>query len=665
MRRSLVIALVALAACRSASKPAPAPAADAAPAAPRYDRVPRLELNRWAVRLDLPLYWILDADQDGTMDPAEVATLRFYPTAETWVRSGAFTPELATAYERIVAARAAGDAAPGADASPEAERQALVAQDLDGGRPTLVYSDFSGLSDDEKKFVRLMLDAADMVDELYELQNGAAELAGQLPDHPASRSLFRRNRGPLCVSPKVEQNPRCNALPSLARPVVGVYPAPVQKDPQFCAQLSKRPDAEKLLTPFTVVREQEGKLVAVPYHEAWPEPTKAVAMQLRLAADVLGPDEKPLAEYLRAAAQGFETDDWRAADEAWAKMNAENSKWYVRAAPDEIYWEPCARKAGYHLTFARINRDSLEWQKRLAPALGDMERAVAEKAGAPYKARDVKIHLPDFIDIVVNAGDDRGALGATIGQSLPNWGPVANEGRGRTVAMSNLYTDPDSMAARHEQAASLLDTASMGQYVDDPEPGLLATILHEASHNLGPAHEYAVKGKTDDAIFGGPLAAVFEELKSQTGALFLVELLVQKGILSPEMARQTYTDSVVWALGHVAQGMTTATGERKTYSQVAAIQVGFLLDEGALTWDPDAPAASGTDKGAFTIHLDKVPAASAKMMAVVGGIKARGDRAGAEALVKRYVDGDVVPQATIAERWLRSPKASFVYAVVL
>ena len=49
---------------------------------------------------------------------------------------------------------------------------------------------------------------------------------------------------------------------------------------------------------------------------------------------------------------------------------------------------------------------------------------------------------------MINAGDDRNPLGATIGESLPNWGPVANEGRGRTVAMVNLYLDPDSIAAR-------------------------------------------------------------------------------------------------------------------------------------------------------------------------------------------------------------------------
>src|SRR5690606_34999945 len=145
---------------------------------------------------------------------------------------------------------------------------------------------------------------------------------------------------------------------------------------------------------------------------------------------------------------------------------------------------------------------------KLAPIQQEMEQAIAAKAGAPYKARTVTFHLPDFIAIIVNAGDSRHALGATIGQSLPNWGPVANEGRGRTVAMVNINTDPDSRAARERQAASLLDVESMKLYPESTEPRLLSTILHEATHNLGPAHEYAVRGKKAAEVFTGPIASM-------------------------------------------------------------------------------------------------------------------------------------------------------------
>jgi hypothetical protein len=58
-------------------------------------------------------------------------------------------------------------------------------------------------------------------------------------------------------------------------------------------------------------------------------------------------------------------------------------------------------------------------------------------------------------------------------------------------------------------------------------------------------------------------------------------------------------------------------------------------------------------------------AACEDLMKEVGGIKARGDKAGAEALIKKYVDGTVVPHDTIKERYLRYPKANFVYSVAM
>ncbi|MDB4953774.1 MAG: Nudix hydrolase 3, partial [Myxococcales bacterium] len=443
-----------------------------------------------------------------------------------------------------------------------------------------------------------------------------------------------------------------------------VYPAELQSSDAFCKELEARKDAKSLLEPFTVVRGDAAKLFPVPYSDAYKDEMTTIAKELTAAADGLhDPGETALVTYLRAAAKSFTTNDWLPADEAWAKMTVDNSKWFVRIGPDEVYWEPCAQKAGFHLTFARINQGSKQWQSKLVPVQQEMEAAIAQRAGAPYKARKVTFHLPDFIDVVVNAGDDRPPLGATIGQSLPNWGPVANEGRGRTIAMVNLYGDPDSQSARRAQADSVFDAASMKLYAGTQEPSLLATILHEATHNLGPAHEYKVGGKTADEVFGGPVASVLEELKAQTGALFLLEFLRGKGLISDQLAQQSFADSIVWALGHVSQGMYTGSGARKTYGNVAAIQIGFLIEHGALTWNDQASANNGTDKGAFTIHGDKLVGAADEMMKAFAGIKARGDKPAADELIKRYVDGTIVPHKLIAERFLRFPKASFVYAV--
>ena len=611
-----------------------------------------MDFNRIAVQQNLPVYWIADRDQDKTIDPDEVAQLLFYPATDL---------SFAQMYERIVQAAAS----PGDLLTEDGKRRELVRRDLDQGRATLVFNDLSTLSDEERTFVGHMMKVANLVDDLYELQNGSAALADKLPPDPESHSLFRRNRGPKCVAPATEKDPLCSAIPGSPKPVFDLYPPELATQDKFCAVLEKHKDAKALLSPFTVVRGSGTNLTAVPYTQAYATQMTAIANELTAAADAIkDPAEQPLVTYLRAAAASFRSNEWGPADEAWAKMTVDNSKWYVRIAPDEVYWEPCASKAGLHLTFARINQGSRAWQQKLVPVQQEMEARIAKAAGPPYKARKVTFHLPDFIDIVINAGDDRDALGATIGQSLPNWGAVANEGRGRTVAMVNLYGDPDSLAARRAQAESLLDAGSMATYTGTTEPGLLSTILHEATHNLGPAHEYKVGGKKAGDVFGGPLASVMEELKAQTGALFLLSMLVDKKVISEDLAKQSLTDSIVWAFGHISQGMYTASGERKTYSNVAAIQIGYLIERGALVWDENATAANGKDKGAFRIDLAKMQGGTIESMMVdVARMKSKGDRKGAEALAKKYVDGTVVPHAIIQERFQRFPKASFVYSI--
>ena len=625
----------------------------------------RDDVNRLAARLNLPLFWRADDDGDGEVDPDEVVGLLFHPTRGEWVAEGAFTPAFFDAYERMVALAAEADPH-AALAEPERARRRLIDQELDQGYSTLIYNDLSGLGPEEAQFLSHMLEAGAVIDELYEVQRGSAALAAQLPpDDPASASVFRRNHGVGCIQPATEGDPLCSAIPGSPTQPVDAYPAALQADSDFCAVFVDHEDADLLLAPFTVALEADGDLRPQPYTEAYAEPMKAVARALRAAADALEPIETELAlrTYLRAAADSFESNDWEPADEAWSRMNAENSAWYVRIAPDEVYWDPCARKAGFHVTLARINPDSLRWQQRLVPVQQKMEDELAALIGAPYAARQVTFHLPDFIDIVTNHGDDRDAWGATLGQSLPNWGPVAREGRGRTVAMTNLYTDPDSLRVHRDQAEALLVAATMTAATDDPEADLLGTILHEAAHNLGPSHEYEVEGKTDDEVFGGPLATTMEELKAQTAALWYVDFLLREGLITPEFARQSYTASVLWCFNHISRGMYTDSGRPKPYSHVSAIHVGMLMDAGAVRWDPEATAANGRDRGAFTIDHDAVPAAVDQMMRQVGAMKATGDKAAAEVLVTRYVDGELVPQAEIAERVRRHPKATFVYAL--
>ena len=637
------------------------------PPATRHDRLSRTDFNRLAAERAVPLFWRADADGDHDLDSDELVTTWGLPGPDrgALVAGDRFTPAFEELYGKLVApAPALAADLP----APERARREAVLAELAQGLPTLVETDQRQASAEDQAVVDHIVAAAATIEQIFARQKGVLGMDAKIAaDDPASRMLFFRNQGPFCLAAKTERNPDCSALADRPHPISGLYPAAIQT-PGFCDQLAKAKNAPELMAHFAIVKAgaTPGTFVAEPYHVAYRDDMEVVAKHLDgAAAAVTSPGEAPFVAYLKAAAQAFRDNDWERADEAWAAMGNQPSRWYLRIGADEVYEDPCAWKAGFHVSFARINPGSVEWQQKLEPIKNELEGALAALAGKPYVARTVAFRLPDFIDIIINAGDARAPSGATIGQSLPNWGKVAEAG-GRTVAMTNLYTDADSATSLMGQATSLFCPATAAEFKTDPALSLMTTVLHEAAHNLGPAHDYKVGGKADDALFGGTLASTLEELKAQTSALYFTEWLAAKGVITPELARASHLRDLAWAFGHIAQGMYTADGTPKNYSQLAAIQVGSLVAAGVVQWKADAKAANGNDPGCFEVDLAAWKPAVDKLAERVLKVKGKGDKKDALAMKASFVDSKdswADLRGVIAERWLRAPRATMVYSV--
>ncbi|RME19884.1 MAG: hypothetical protein D6806_17500, partial [Deltaproteobacteria bacterium] len=257
-----------------AKKEHPAAEKTAAPAKPA-EPIDRQAFNAAAVRLDLPLFWKADTNGNGRPDPDEIVGLMFYDSKVRWTEGGRFTVQFEDALQSILTDLKNPLLPP---EPAERRRVELVRRDLDQGRPTLVYSDLSTLSPQEKKFFAIMVEVAGLIDELYARQLGIDVLRPRLAKaDPASRRLFARNWGPDCKGPETEKNPECTAIAGVRHPPVGIYPAELQKDEGFCRKLGARPDSKQLMAPFVAVRKKEGKLVAVPFNKAWPDLSGMVA----------------------------------------------------------------------------------------------------------------------------------------------------------------------------------------------------------------------------------------------------------------------------------------------------------------------------------------------------------------------------------------------------
>ncbi len=605
----------------------------------------RQEFNRLAALENVPLYW-----KHADFQPSSFVVIGTSSSADAapYIQDGEFTERFDAFYARLVNRR----------------RMEAVQRELDSGWLIAITTDMRDAPSTDRQIVRIIAEAGNIIEDLYATQLGTRAIGVEPHDMP-SRELLRRTHGYRCEGPKTRDDPYCHALITYDRPKSDAYPRDSAQDAAFCESLRTSANGNMLMDPFSVVRRVGKELLAVPYTDVYGDRMRAVAKRLHSARALLDASESAFAHYLDAAAKGFETNDWDDADEAWISMNSENSKWYLRIAPDEVYFDPCNSKAGFHLSFARINTSLLEWKNKLTPLRSKMEETLATHIGAPYRAREVSFALPDFIDVILNAGDSRDAFGATVGQSLPNWGPVAERGAGRTVVMTNLYNNADSRAVDKQKAKLLLDAESLAHLSDEPITQYLDILLHEATHNFGPHSDYQLDGKPPRLVFGGKTASILEELKAQVGALWFTAWLNKEGMIDDDTARAALTHSIMWCFGQLSRGLFDADGNPSVYPSIAAIQVGYFLNSGALVFTPDG----GDDQiGRFSIRYPALNQSVNDLMHTVGQIKATGDTAAAKALIEEHTGEPGrahIRLDQITERVLRFPKESFSYAIVL
>ena len=179
---------------------------------------------------------------------------------------------------------------------------------------------------------------------------------------------------------------------------------------------------------------------------------------------------------------------------------------------------------------ARINPDSIAWQEKLDPHKAAMEQQIASaRRGALQACARCRFQLPDFIDVVLNAGDQRKPLGATIGQSPAQLGTGGRGGR-PTTAMTNLYTDPDSIAAARRcsrRCSARPATPRQPQGKEEVLESRCCTRQRTTSARrttTGWAAEH-------HRAFGGPLLPRWKASKAQNSSLYLLSLLQSRGAL--------------------------------------------------------------------------------------------------------------------------------------
>lgn len=214
-------------------------------------------------------------------------------------------------------------------------------------------ADLSSLSENQKKMIPLLIDAAKAMDEVFwiEAYGDKQQLMNQIQDSRTKR-FAEINYGPW---------DRLNGNEPF---VEGIGPKPEGAN-FYPADMSREEfenwESETKDDLYTLVRrDDEGNLTTVPYHEAFADQHKRASEKLKEAAKLA--EDEGFKKYLNLRAEALLIDNYQPSDMAWLDMKDNTIE--VVIGPIETYEDQLFGYKAAHETFVLIK--DKEWSNRLS-----------------------------------------------------------------------------------------------------------------------------------------------------------------------------------------------------------------------------------------------------------------------------------------------------------
>lgn len=410
-------------------------------------------------------------------------------------------------------------------------------------------TDFEQLSDNERRVIGLLIEAARHMDPIFWQQSYGSpdELLGRLT-HPGVRRFAEINYGPWD-----RLNGNEPFVPGIGPKPLGAqfYPTDMTKE-EFEQYVADHPDeAEALKSLYTLVRRTpDGGLRTIPYHEAFADHTAAAAEKLREAARIT--DDNELASYLRMRAEALETSDYQASDRAW--MDMKNNRLDIVIGPIETYEDRLFGYKAAHEAYVLVK--DTEWSERLqryAELLPELqgrlpvdERYKQEKPGSDS---DLNAY-----DVLFYAGDCN-AGAKTIAINLPNDEQVQLEKGTRRLQLKN------AMRAKYEKilvplSQELIHPDQRAHITFDAFFGNV--MFHEVAHGLGIKNTITGQGTVREAL--RDLGPALEEGKADILGLHMVGQLRAMKVLEEGDQMDNYVTFLAGIFRSVRFGASSAHG---------------------------------------------------------------------------------------------------------
>lgn len=460
-------------------------------------------------------------------------------------------------------------------------------------------ADLSDLSDDQRKMVALLIEASEIMDDLFWRQAYGDDYKAWLDTLGvgAERRFAEINYGPW---DRLDgDRPFIDGVG--VKPLgANFYPADITKEEFDAAYLPGKAGLYSL-----VRRDDAGNLILVPYHVAYASELQAAADLLREAADFA--ESPDFANYLKLRAAALISGDFQVSDLYW--MDVKDNKIDVVIGPIETYED---RLFGYRTGYeSYVLIKDLEWSAeltRFAAFLPELQEGLpvpdAYKAETPGTESDLNAY-----DVVYYAGHSN-AGGKTIAINLPNDEDVQLQKGTRRLQLKN------AMRAKFdkilEPIADVLVDESQREHVTF-DAFFANTMFHEVAHGLGIKYTTDGSKTVGEALLD--VASSIEEGKADVLGLYMVTSLHDAGELGDADLRDYYVTFMTSVFRSIRFGASSAHGKANM------VRFNFFMEHGAFVRD--------SETGRYRVDFDRMREAMADLSRLLLTLQGDGDYEGA------------------------------------
>ena len=482
-----------------------------------------------------------------------------------------------------------------------------VKERVESYRSVTLSEDLSWLSDKDKKIIPLLIQVADIMDDLFWMQNyGDKEKLFSMTNDEYEKTFLNINYGPWDVLDGL--SPFINGIGKKPEGA-NFYPADMTKD-----EFDKLNNKDKT-SPYTILkRDDKGNLIVIPYSVAFKDKLEKASKLLKEAAALSENDG--LKKYLNMRAEALITDNYQPSDYAWMDMKTSNIDFVV--GPIENYTDGLF---GYKTSFeSYLLLKDIDWSKKLekfTSMLPDIQKGLPVeenyKKEVPGSGSDLNVYHAIYYAGDCNAGSK------TIAINLPNDEEVQAKKGSRRLQLKNI------MQAKFDNImvpiSNLLITEEQRKYVKF-NAFFENTMFHEVAHGLGIKNVISGAGTVRESL--KEQYSTIEEGKADILGLYIVTKLYENGELKEGELMDNYVTFLAGIFRSCRFGATEAHGKANM------VRFYYFEEKGAFTRNTD---------GTYSVNFDKMKEAVISSVQQVLKIQGDGDYDFAKKLIEQ--DGKV------------------------